>query len=85
MIYYFARKPIVCGVTQLEKDHLRALGGSVESIAWHKGGIFKVSNYMFKNDLAGYLFLFFFFINYVFCFKFGTLLKLEDLNQAWDT
>ena len=42
MLNCVSRKPAVCGVTLLEKDHLKSLGGSVESIAWHKAGIFKV-------------------------------------------
>ena len=33
---------MVCGITLLDKDHLHILGGTVESIAWHKAGIFKV-------------------------------------------
>ena len=36
------RHPVVCGITLLDKDHLKSLGGTVESIAWHKSGIFKV-------------------------------------------
>ncbi|CAB4019810.1 folylpolyglutamate synthase, mitochondrial-like isoform X1 [Paramuricea clavata] len=35
------RQPVVCGITLLDKDHLHILGGTVESIAWHKAGIFK--------------------------------------------
>ncbi|XP_028408345.1 folylpolyglutamate synthase, mitochondrial-like isoform X2 [Dendronephthya gigantea] len=35
------RHPVVCGITLLDKDHLKSLGGTVESIAWHKSGIFK--------------------------------------------
>ncbi|RHZ83232.1 hypothetical protein Glove_99g113 [Diversispora epigaea] len=34
-------KPIVCGVTSLGLDHLAMLGNTIDSIAWHKGGIFK--------------------------------------------
>lgn len=30
----------VCGVTALGVDHVAMLGGTVEEIAWHKGGIF---------------------------------------------
>ncbi len=33
---------MVCGITLLDKDHMHFLGGSVESMAWHKAGIFKV-------------------------------------------
>jgi folylpolyglutamate synthase len=36
-------KPIVCGVTSLGFDHQRVLGDTIEAIAWHKGGIFKVN------------------------------------------
>ena len=35
---------MVCGITLLDKDHLRYLGGTVQSIAWHKAGIFKVQH-----------------------------------------
>ena len=35
-------KPVVCGVTSLGLDHLNLLGSTIEEIAWHKGGIFKV-------------------------------------------
>ncbi|XP_032240819.2 folylpolyglutamate synthase, mitochondrial [Nematostella vectensis] len=35
------RKPVVCGVTSLGMDHVQVLGGSLESIALHKAGIFK--------------------------------------------
>ncbi|XP_031569550.1 folylpolyglutamate synthase, mitochondrial-like [Actinia tenebrosa] len=35
------RKPVVCGVTSLGMDHVETLGGSLESIAWQKAGIFK--------------------------------------------
>ncbi|CAI2179587.1 2181_t:CDS:10 [Funneliformis geosporum] len=34
-------RPIVCGVTSLGIDHQRTLGDTIESISWHKGGIFK--------------------------------------------
>lgn len=43
IIFAFAyRKPVVCGVTSLGMDHVETLGGSLESIAWQKAGIFKV-------------------------------------------
>lgn len=32
---------MVCGLTTLELDHTAVLGESIESIAWHKAGIFK--------------------------------------------
>ena len=35
-------KPIVCGVASLGIDHQMILGDTIEEIAWHKGGIFKV-------------------------------------------
>ena len=34
-------KPTCVGVTSLGMDHLEDLGTTLESIAWHKGGIFK--------------------------------------------
>lgn len=34
-------KPIVTAITTLGIDHIQQLGSSVESIAWHKAGIFK--------------------------------------------
>lgn len=34
-------KPIVTAITTLGIDHIKQLGSSVESIAWHKAGIFK--------------------------------------------
>ncbi|XP_046845545.1 folylpolyglutamate synthase, mitochondrial-like [Xenia sp. Carnegie-2017] len=37
------RRPWVCGVTLLGRDHLTVLGGTTESIAWNKAGIFKCS------------------------------------------
>ncbi|XP_071096435.1 folylpolyglutamate synthase, mitochondrial-like [Haliotis cracherodii] len=33
--------PTVCGVTSLHVDHISLLGNTIESVAWHKGGIFK--------------------------------------------
>ena len=35
-------KPVVCGVTSLDIDHTNLLGHTLEEIAWHKAGIFKV-------------------------------------------
>lgn len=35
------RKPSVTGVTNLGIDHTAMLGDNIESIAWHKAGIFK--------------------------------------------
>lgn len=34
--------PIVCGVASLDFDHTSLLGHTLEDIAWHKAGIFKV-------------------------------------------
>lgn len=34
-------KPTCTGVTSLGIDHVTVLGNTLESIAWHKGGIFK--------------------------------------------
>ena len=35
-------KPIVTGVTALGIDNVNVLGNTLEQIAWHKGGIYKV-------------------------------------------
>ncbi|GLB00811.1 hypothetical protein AtubIFM61612_005678 [Aspergillus tubingensis] len=35
------QNPVVTGITSLGLDHLDQLGPTVESIAWHKSGIFK--------------------------------------------
>ncbi|GAA82372.1 folylpolyglutamate synthase [Aspergillus luchuensis IFO 4308] len=37
----FIQNPVVTGITSLGLDHLDQLGPTVESIAWHKSGIFK--------------------------------------------
>ena len=34
----------MCGVTNLEYDHVEVLGETLGEIAWHKAGIFKVSS-----------------------------------------
>ena len=34
-------QPVCCGITNLGLDHVVVLGNSIESIAWHKSGIFK--------------------------------------------
>ncbi|KAF4637004.1 hypothetical protein G7Y89_g1057 [Cudoniella acicularis] len=34
-------KPTATGITTIGMDHIRALGPSIENIAWHKAGIFK--------------------------------------------
>lgn len=41
-------KPIVCGVTPLGLDHQSTLGDTIDKIAWHKGGIFKVSKEIYR-------------------------------------
>ncbi|KAI5364195.1 Putative folylpolyglutamate synthetase, mur-like, catalytic domain superfamily [Septoria linicola] len=35
-------KPLVTAVTTLGLDHIEILGNTIESIAWHKGGIYKI-------------------------------------------
>ena len=40
------RSPVVTGVTSLDVDHTQLLGNTVEQIAWHKAGIFKVVVYL---------------------------------------
>ena len=35
------KNPVACGVTSIGFDHVGILGDSLESIAWHKSGIFK--------------------------------------------
>ena len=40
------RSPVVTGVTSLDIDHTQLLGNTVEQIAWHKAGIFKVVVYL---------------------------------------
>lgn len=35
------QKPVVTGITSLGLDHVAQLGPTLESIAWHKAGIFK--------------------------------------------
>ncbi|CAG9534354.1 unnamed protein product [Cercopithifilaria johnstoni] len=35
------QNPVVCGITTLDYDHTAMLGSTIESIAWHKAGIFK--------------------------------------------
>ena len=39
------KHPVVCGVSSLGIDHTSVLGSSIDKIAWHKAGIFKVSNF----------------------------------------
>ena len=40
-MFYYTRRPVVCGVTTLDFDHVKQLGSSLGDIAWHKAGIFK--------------------------------------------
>lgn len=40
------RKPVVCGVSSLGLDHTSILGDTIDKIAWHKAGIFKVLYYL---------------------------------------
>lgn len=42
LFLFVIRKPVVCGITLLDNDHIDTLGDTMESIAWHKAGIFKV-------------------------------------------
>ncbi|KAJ5990336.1 hypothetical protein N7499_010863 [Penicillium canescens] len=35
------QRPVVTGITSLGMDHVEQLGPTIESIAWHKAGIFK--------------------------------------------
>ncbi|CEG45217.1 folylpolyglutamate mitochondrial-like [Plasmopara halstedii] len=35
------RRPVVCGISVLDLDHTRVLGGSIDQIAYSKAGIFK--------------------------------------------
>ena len=44
------KHPVVCGVTSLGLDHTSILGTTLEKIAWHKAGIFKV-NLSFHSEL----------------------------------
>jgi folylpolyglutamate synthase len=41
-------KPIVTAITTLGIDHVKQLGSSIESIAWHKAGIFKAGALAFS-------------------------------------
>lgn len=47
---FFYRNPIVCGVTSLGIDHTGMLGDTLDKIAWHKAGIFKVRCYRKSGD-----------------------------------
>ena len=41
--------PIVTAVTSIAMDHVRLLGPTIESIAWHKAGIFKSGSHAFST------------------------------------
>lgn len=43
-------RPVATGITSLGIDHVGALGSTIESIAWHKAGIFKFSSPAFTVD-----------------------------------
>ena len=45
---FHTRRPIVCGITPLDFDHVKQLGSSLGNIAWHKAGIFKAREHCFK-------------------------------------
>jgi folylpolyglutamate synthase len=36
------QKPVVTAITPIDEDHMHQLGPSLENVAWHKVGIFKV-------------------------------------------
>jgi folylpolyglutamate synthase len=40
--------PSVCVITSLGHDHQAILGSTLEEIAWHKSGIFKVARHKFS-------------------------------------
>lgn len=42
-------KPAVVGITKLDIDHVNTLGSTIESIAWHKSGIFKRHTQAFSS------------------------------------
>ncbi|KAG7153125.1 Folylpolyglutamate synthase like protein [Verticillium longisporum] len=37
-------RPVVIAITIIGRDHLQELVGTIENIAWHKGGIFKTGS-----------------------------------------
>jgi len=43
-------RPTCTGVTSLGIDHVTVLGNTLESIAWHKGGIYKKGVAAFTVD-----------------------------------
>ncbi|KAI9736733.1 MAG: hypothetical protein M1834_000937 [Cirrosporium novae-zelandiae] len=42
------QRPVATGITTIGMDHVKLLGPSIESIAWHKGGIFKPGSLAFS-------------------------------------
>lgn len=51
MNYFFCyRRTVVAGITPLDFDHTAILGNTLESIAWHKSGIFKQDCMAFTNN-----------------------------------
>ena len=40
-------QPLVTGVTSLGLDHVLVLGKTLPEIAWQKGGIYKVSRFLY--------------------------------------
>jgi folylpolyglutamate synthase len=48
------QKPIATGITSIGMDHIAQLGPTIENVAWHKAGIFKVGTPAFSvpQDLA---------------------------------
>lgn len=56
-----SRNPVACGVTSLGMDHVSTLGGTIESIAWQKAGIFKVHvihySYLLQYNFTRFTFI----------------------------
>lgn len=46
------QRNVVCGIAQLDFDHTRVLGDTLEQIAWEKGGIFKVHKDSKSTELS---------------------------------
>ena len=44
----FVQEPIVTGITSIGMDHVEGLGPTIETIAWHKAGIFKMGTLAFS-------------------------------------
>ena len=54
-MYIPCRKPVVCGITNLEYDHVEVLGETLSEIAWHKAGILKVGYILNASSTKGLL------------------------------